>query len=405
MKKNLHNAKQQNGLHEGSIPECFHLPKDRKRNIIYVFQGGGALGAYQVGAFEALSEHGYNPDMMVGISIGAINAAIIAGNKPKDRLAKLTQFWDKITTRIPFPSLPELGLSKFHHFVSAGSTMLMGQPGFFTPKLISPALLNDTTPDQLSFYDTTPLIDTLLELVDFNYLNQKHVRLCLGTVELLSGEFIFFDSFEQEITPKHIMASAALPPGFPPIEIEGKYYVDGGVFSNTPLTKVIDEFAVSENQISNVLCFMVDLFSISGPQPHSLDGLLERIKDIQYSSHSKRTSALYATTQNLSHAIHFLAKKLTREKLADPKVQKIIKLGFAHRLDLIHLVYHSDKGTELQSKDYEFSTETANRHRQKGYENTISMINLEEKEWLKRHSSGVTVYTQDTNKNASFAKM
>jgi NTE family protein len=219
-------------------------------------------------------------------------------------------------------------------------------------------------------------------------------------VELESGEFVFFDSHEEEIKVEHIISSAALPPGFPPVKINGKYYVDGGVFSNTPLSKIIDEFADSEKHIRNVLCFMVDLFSLKGPLPHSLDGLMERIKDIRYSSHAKRANALYATTQNLSHAIHFLASKLTPEQQQDPHVQEIMKLGYAHRLDIIHLVYHSEKGTELESKDYEFSAESATKHRQMGYLNTLNMIKEEEQDWLRLHRSGVTVYTLEATKAA-----
>ncbi|MFN7095245.1 MAG: patatin-like phospholipase family protein, partial [Burkholderiales bacterium] len=200
-----------------------------------------------------------------------------------------------------------------------------------------------------------------------------------------------------EIRVEHIMASGALPPGFPPIEIDGRYYVDGGVFSNTPLSRVIDEFADSEKHIRNVLCFMVDLFSISGPLPHSLDGMLERIKDIRYSSHAKRPSKLYATTQNLSHAINFLTSMLTPEQRADPKVQEIIKLGYAHHLDIVHLVYRSEKGTELESKDYEFSVESASKHHKLGYTNTKYMLEQEEKKWMKLGHSGVTVYTHDAD--------
>lgn len=378
---------------EGKIPESFKIPEDKKPEVIYVFQGGGALGAYQVGTYEALAQHGYAPDMIVGISIGAINSALIAGNKPEERLIRLTQFWERITTKMPFPAMANLGLSKFHHFISAQLSLICGQPGFFSPKLIPPHLILDETPDKISFYDTAPLRETLLELIDFEYLNAHHVRLCLGSVDLESGEFIFFDSSEQEITVKHIMASAALPPGFPPVKIAGRYYVDGGVFSNTPLSKVIDEFADTESEIRNILCFMVDLFSLKGTLPHSLDGLMERIKDIRYSSHTKRANSVYATTQNLSHAIHFLGKQLTAEQKKDPQVKEILNLGLAHRMNIVHLIYRSEKGTELESKDYEFSTETASKHRSLGYNNTTNMIQTQEETWMKRHRSGVTVYT------------
>lgn len=366
-----------------------------KRKVIYVFQGGGALGTYQVGAYEALENHAYHPDMIVGISIGAINAALIAGNPQEKRRERLFQFWNRVTTKFLLPRINGGNCSKIYNWYSANSALIAGQPGFFTPRIVNPWLLKDTTPDQLSFYDTTPLRESLLELVDFEYLNQKHVRLCLGAVELSSGNFAFFDSNEMEIKVEHIMASGALPPGFPPVEIEDKYYVDGGVFSNTPLFKVVDEFAKSSEEMRNILCFMVDLFSASGPLPHSLDGLLERVKDIQYSSHSKRTSALYATTQNLSHAINYLTSKLTPEQLADDKVQKIIKLGFAHRLDVVRIVYRSPRGTELHSKDYEFSVSSANTHRIAGFNNASNLIKEKGSEWSKKHKVGLSIYTLD----------
>ena len=375
---------------------------EANREIIYVFQGGGALGTYQVGAYEALSEHGYLPTMITGISIGSINAAIIAGNKPEMRFKRLLQFWDKISTKIPFPMLSEYGLSKFHHFCSAQSALLFGQPGFFTPKAINPWLLPAGTPDEFSFYDTAPLRATLLELIDFKYLNEKHVRLCLGAVDLESGDFIFFDSKKEEITVDHVLASSALPPGFPPVLLNGRYYIDGGVYANTPMSMVLDDFADCESQIKNVLCFMVDLFAAKGVLPHSMDGVMERIKDIQYSSHSKRTSTLYATTQNLSHAIRFLSSKLTDKQKKEPQIAEIIKLGLANRLDIIRVVYRSERGTELSSKDYEFSVESANKHCALGYANVKQMIAEKESEWMEKHRSGVTVYNVEAEKIVSF---
>lgn len=378
---------------EARIPEFYNLPKASKREVIYVFQGGGALGSFQVGAYEALAEHNYTPHTVIGISIGAINAAIIAGNRPEMRKQRLLEFWDKITTKMPFPMKANLGLAKFHNWVSAGISLTFGQNGFFVPKIMDPISMLDATPEQLSYYDTSPLKQTLLELIDFEYLNKGETRLCMGAVDLESGEFVFFDNTQTEIGPEHIMASCALPPGFPPIKIGERYYIDGGVFSNTPLSKVIDDFATTEKDVKNILCFMIDLFPLRGPLPHSMDGLMERVKDIRYSSHAKRANALYATTQNLSHAIHFLTSKMTDAQLKDKAVQDIIKLGYAHRLDIIHLIYHSEKGTELASKDYEFSTESAAKHRKQGYVNTINMIEAEEDEWSKVHHSGVTVYT------------
>ena len=370
----------------------------KKRKIIYVFQGGGALGSFQVGGVEALYKHDYRADMVVGISIGGMNAAIVAGNPPEKRLEKLKQFWNKITVSIPLPNSPFLGMSKIHNYFGAQHALHFGQPGFYKPKILSPWLLSHVTPDQLSFYDTSPLRETLNEVIDFEYLNQGHVRLCLGATDLASGDFVFFDNSKEKITVEHIMASGALPPGFPAIKIDGRYYVDGGVYANTPLSKVLEEFADTEHDICNVLCFMFDLFSASGPLPHTMDGMLERIKDIQYSSHSKRSNAIYSTAQNSSHAIKFLGSKLPPEVKDDPDVKAVLNLGNAHRLDLVHVIYHSRRGTELNSKDYNFSAESAHLHYQQGYEITLKLIESKKQEWNKQHSDGMTIYTINEDK-------
>ncbi|MEN9945777.1 MAG: hypothetical protein RLZZ293_163 [Pseudomonadota bacterium] len=365
-----------------------------KRKLVYVFQGGGALGSFQVGGMQALAEHDYNADMVVGISIGGINAAIMAGNPPQQRVAMLRKFWDKITVSIPIPHNFGLAMiDKWHNFCGAQHALWQGQTGFYRPRLISPWLLTDAEPDQLSFYDTAPLRETLHEVIDFDYLNQGHVRLCLGVTDLESGDFIFFDSSKQIITAEHIMASGALPPGFPAIKIDGRYYVDGGVYANTPLTKVLEEFADNDAELHNLLCFMFDLFPAKGVLPRSMDAMLARIKDIQYSSHSKRSSAIYSTSQNLSHTIRILGTKLAPEVRADPKIKELLKLGNANRLDLVHIIYNSANNHELDSKDYNFSAETAKIHYQQGYATTKGLIEAKQSEWQKLHNEGLTVYT------------
>lgn len=367
--------------------------------VIYVFQGGGALGSFQVGGVEALYEADYRADMVVGISIGGINAAIVAGNPEHKRVEMLKKFWETVTVGIPLLNTPFLGMSKIHNFLGAQYALHLGQPGFYKPKSISPLLLSDAKPSELSFYDTSPLRETLSKVIDFDYLNEGHVRLCLGATDLESGDFVFFDSSKQKITADHIMASGSLPPGFPPIEIDGRYYVDGGVYANTPLSKVLEEFADTEHDIGNVLCFMFDLFSASGPLPHTMDGMLERVKDIQFSSHSKRSNALYATAQNLSHAIRFLGSKLSPEVRNDPEIKAILKLGHAHRLDLVHIVYHSKIGTELNSKDYNFSSDTAIVHYQQGYEQTSKLIQSHKTEWdNSAEEDSFVLYTIEENK-------
>lgn len=366
-----------------------------KRKYCYVFQGGGALGAYQAGAYESFREYGYPADMVIGISIGGINAAIIAGNKVEDRVAKLKLFWNKVTTHTTISGEPELNkmLNKFGaHYA------LHGVPGFYTPRPFLPHFLSNAKPEHISYYDTSPLRETLYELIDFDYINkEKRTRLCLGSVELGSGEFVFFDSHKQEITMDHVLATGALPPAFPPIKINNEYFIDGGVFSNTPLFKLLDEFAENPEDMKNILCIMIDLFSSRGPYPQDLDSMLERVKDIQYSSHSKRPSALFATTQNLSHAIKFLTQKLPKEELHNPDVQQIIKLGLSHRVDIVHLVYHAHE-SELHSKDYNFSKEAMQFHHGLGYAEAKKLIEEQQEIWESENQNGLTIYTKENDK-------
>jgi NTE family protein len=368
--------------------------KNSKNNkVIYVFQGGGALGSFQVGGVEALVENSFVADMVVGISIGGFNAAIVAGNPPEKRVEKLKEFWNTITTHIPFPNIPFHGMSKIHNFMGSQAALMFGQKGFYKPKTKNPWLIQNGTPEEFCFYDTEPMRQTLQKVVDFDYINQKHVRLILGATQLDTGEFVFFDSGKETITIEHILASGALPPGFPASKIDDKYYVDGGVYANTPLSMVLDEFASNENDVGHVLCFMFDLFSASGVLPHSMDGMLERIKDIQYSSHSKRSNARYATTQNLSHAIRFIGDKLTDEQRNDPEIKELLRLGNANSLDLVHVIYRSLKGTELHSKDYNFSAESAEIHYTQGYQQTKQLIIAEQESWKHKINNGSVIYT------------
>ncbi len=370
-----------------------------KHKVIYVFQGGGALGSFQVGVFDALHELNYLPNMVVGISIGGINAAIIAGNKPEDRSKKLHEFWDIITTSEPFADIFYSSFSEFYNFLGANHAVLQGQDGFFTPKLIKANFVFNETPDNISFYDTSPLRETLEGLIDFDYLNNGTIRLCLGSTNLRTGEFKFFDSKNETITLDHIMASGALPPGFPAVKIEEEYYVDGGVFANTPLFKVFDEFSDVNSEIDDVLCFVIDLFPSIGKLPTNFNELMTRLKDIQYSSHSKRTSSLFATTGNMSKAIHFLGSQLTAEQKQDPNVKEVLKLGRRHWLNLVRIIYRSKNKSELESKDYNFNRQAADLHCKEGYKITKDVVGKRKSEWQmqKDKDGGYSIYTLDEN--------
>src|SRR5439155_20747564 len=248
-------------------------------------QGGGALGSYQAGAFQALCRSGFEPEWIAGISIGAINAAIIAGNGPETRVDRLKEFWEMVSSPVPWnPVTNGDRVRSLFNETSAALIATFGVPGFSTPRIPPAPLWPPGSPQSQSYYDTAPLKKTLERLVDFDRINDLNTRLSVGAVSVTSGNFKYFDNFEfkklgKKIGPEHIMASAALPPGFPSVVIEGEHFWDGGIASNTPLDYVLDaEFN------NDLLIFQVDLFSARGPLPVSLLEAAEREKDIRYSS-------------------------------------------------------------------------------------------------------------------------
>lgn len=338
--------------------------------IIFLFQGGGALGAYQVGVFKCLHQNGYQPDWMIGTSIGAINSAIIAGNPPDTCIPKLEEFWQTIATKIPpIPNtLNNTLMEKWQHFLSAFITQCFGQPGFFKPRWWNPWFSLQSTVDKLSYYDTSELRDTLTRFIDFNYLNKKNIRLSMGSVRVSTGELVYFDNTRDEITPDHIMASAALPPGFPAIRIEDGMFWDGGVHSNTQVNLLF-----SEDEPIRTLCFMVHLFNSYGTRPETMDDVLKRQKDINYSSHHRLFIRTYESIHNLRHVIRILSEHLTEDKKADPEIQKLITMG---RSGIIHLVrfHYQGKAADLSSKDYEFSLLSIQDHMESGYSDVLKIL-------------------------------
>lgn len=344
------------------------------KKIIYVFQGGGALGSFQVGGFKALSDKNYEPDMVIGSSIGGINAAIIAGNKPENRNKMLNKFWKKITTGVnTFGfSLPDFNSYKTGNFFGAMSSLMFGQPGFFAPKFINQWLMTNKLED-ISLYDVEPLRKTLNEVIDFDYLNQGHVRLCLSATDLQTGTLVFFDSSKEKITTDHILASGALPPGFPVVKINNNFYVDGAIYSNSPQMSVLNDFS-NDVWFDNAYCFVFDLFSADGVLPNSMDGVMERIKDIRFSSHSKRSLLEYKQSQDLAYAIKNLYDKLPDDLRNLDEMKNVMNLGKLPKLDLVHIPYRSLKGTELESKDYNFSYDAAITHVHQGFEITQKAI-------------------------------
>ncbi|ETA50570.2 membrane protein [Rhodobacteraceae bacterium PD-2] len=322
-----------------------------------VLQGGGALGAYQAGAFTALNEAGFSFDWIAGISIGAINAALICGNRKEDRVAALETFWTRITANFPVhaPVWAPLGRRAFSEFAAAEVTMV-GAPGFFRPRM--PAAFWPFGPaPALSIYDTTPLADTLNALVDFEYLNEAGPRLCVGATDVETGNFTYFDSRSTRIDARHIMASGALPPGFPPVEIDGRYYWDGGLVSNTPL-----QYVMEQAEGDDPLCvFQVDLFNARGGLPTDLIEVQQREKDIRYSSRTRLTTDRYRQLHTLGTAAERLAAKLPDALKDDPDLAVLRHAGPPCPVTLVHLI-HRKQGFEGSGKDYEFSRQSMSDH-------------------------------------------
>ena len=310
---------------------------------ILVLQGGGALGAYQAGAYQALTDAGRDIRWVAGISIGAINAAIICGNPEKLRAAKLADFWDTVSVGLTTPAWADATWSRDIFTRMASTTAIMtGVPGFFRPRFpwagVSAAgVLNGT-----SYYDTAPLRDTLTRLIDFDYLNEHGPRLSVGAVDIETGNFAYFDSRRTRITPEHVMASGALPPGFPAVEIDGRHYWDGGLVSNTPLQYVL------ENAGHDPICvFQVDLFSARGANPDSLDDVAQREKDIRFSSRTRLTTDRFRQLNHIQEAAKRLAAKLPEEFRDDPDLAHLMSSGPPCPVTLLHLIHRKEEALKM----------------------------------------------------------
>jgi NTE family protein len=325
-----------------------------------VLQGGGALGAYQAGVYAALSETDLQPHWIAGVSIGAINAALIAGNAPEKRVERLREFWHLVSSG-PSQRLPSwLGDRATQNQWSAAIASLVGIPGFFEPRY-SPALLMGSAAPLLSYYDTSALRLTLERLVDFDRINACEARFSVGAVNVRTGNSVYFDNMRQRIGPEHIMASGALPPGFAPITIDGDDYWDGGIVSNTPLQYVLDTHPRAEP----LVVLQVDLFNARGEMPRTLAGVMERQKDITYSSRTRMNTDAMAANMNLQQAIADLISKLPASLRNDPSVVAVQSQLTHQPIDIFHLIYR-DKPYELESKDYEFSRAAVEEHWESG---------------------------------------
>ncbi len=378
----------------------------RYDNVALVLQGGGALGSYQAGVIQGLLDARIEPNWVAGISIGALNTAVIAGNAPEDRQAALEGFWNTICRPAMFPALMgalgenanALGeqVRKSLSQLAATRAMLEGQQGFFTPR--APAWLTmwqtmwqTPKPSEVSFYDTSALKETLLKYADFERINKGPMRVSLGAVNVETGNFVYFDNTRDVLLPEHFMASGALPPGFPAVEIDGQFYWDGGLVSNTPLSEVLGEM-----QQQNTLVFQVDLWSAEGPLPSDLAAISERTKDIQFSSRTRMVTDQVARTQRNAVLLKELLSLIPEAKRKDnawcAQAEALANSGTAN---IIQLIY-KNKSYETYCKDYEFSLDTMREHWATGLEDL--QASLAQREWFEVPDAATGIVTHDIHR-------
>jgi NTE family protein len=347
----------------GRRPDC----------VVLVLQGGGALGAYQAGVYEELAGTAQFPDWIAGVSIGAINAALIAGNLPENRLKRLSEFWFLVSSGMGW--LPTALTA--HPLANALSTLVQprsafnqlsalwaavaGIPGFFRQRVPPAWLRAEGSPEALGVYDVSPLRATLERLVDFDLINSRKVRLSVGAVNVRSGNSQYFDNFDGVVIgPEHIMASGAMPPAFAPVTIDGEAYWDGGIVSNTPLQYVLDT-----RGNDSLLVFQIDLFSARGKLPVNLAGVQQRQKEILYSSRTRFNSNMAAEIVNERQAIHDVLANLPEALQDAPAVRQLRESLRTAPTDIVHLIYRK-AAYELESMDYEFSRASVLEHWEAG---------------------------------------
>jgi NTE family protein len=349
-----------------------HTSAPRRRSalpgqVVLVLQGGGALGAYQVGVYEALHEAGIEPDWVIGTSIGAINGAMIAGNPPAQRLPRLNAFWESVEQH----SGAGLADASLATILANLATVARGLPTFFAPN--PGAWLGQHTPlgvEGAAYYSTAPLRETLSAMVDFGYVNGKHVRLTVGAVNVKSGEMRYFDSRDEALRLDHVMASGALPPAFPAVRIEGLPYWDGGLYSNTPIEAVLDD-----NPRKDSVIFAVQMWNPEGAEPETLWQVAGRQKDIQYASRAKSHIARQKQIHHLRHIIRELAKQIPEKARASATVKELASWGCGTIMHVARLNAPSLDG-EDQLKDIDFTPAGIRSRRLAGYNETRRMVAL-----------------------------
>lgn len=365
---------------------------DRCDRVALVLQGGGALDAYQAGVYQALHEEGIEPDWVCGVSIGAINSAIIAGNPPSRRLDRLQAFWERITARKVWHYTPDGDVyRKARNLASSMMTTALGQPGFFKPHDINPWFSTAGAKTATSYYDTAPLKETLLELVDFDLINSCRTHFAVGAVNVLTGNFQYFDNKKEVIEPEHVMASGALPPALPMVKIGTDYNWDGGIVSNTLLQHLLDQ----EDKM-NSLVFQVDLFSARGMIPRDIQEVLSRQKDIVYSSRTRHNTDIYKRMNDLKSELYKALRKISDEQLGERERTLRDSLADLPEITILQMIYQQ-KSYEGDSKDHEFSATSMREHWQSGLEDTRRT--LKRRDWLELPEPGMGIVVHDVHRD------
>lgn len=361
------------------------------KGIGLVLQGGGALGAYQGGVYEALHEAGLEPDWLAGVSIGAINAVLIAGNPPERRVERLREFWNRVTARPVWGFLPDGDAWRKAHTASASlAAATLGQPGFFEPRVPSPWLLPRGAKGATSLYDSTPLRATLLELADFDRINAGDVRVALGAVNVATGNFAYFDTRDVRIGPEHVMASGALPPALPPVRVGDALYWDGGIVSNTPLQHLLENIGQDD-----LLVFQVDLFSARGVVPRDMMDTLGRDKDIRYSSRTRLVTDTYKALFRQKVQLRRLLARMPESAMTDEDRALRDELADLPSVNIIQLVLQQSVW-EGQARDYDFSLEAMLLHWEAGLRDT--RLTLAHPERLVMPPAEVGIATYDVHR-------
>jgi len=339
--------------------------------VALVLQGGGALGAYQAGVYQALHEHGLTPDWVVGTSIGAINGAIIAGNERANRLDRLRTFWNEVahSDLLDMRSVPDPA-RRLNTMFTTIDTVTRGVPGMYALRWFNPFFAGwPVAAESASFYDTSPLEETLNRLVDLECLNASSgIRLTVSAIKVTCGRLDNFDTAHHPVSIKHVMASGALPPGFPPVRVDGELYWDGGLYSNTPLETVLaDEPRV------DTICFMVDLWSADGPEPNTLEQVYTRQKDVLYASRSQRHIDAYLRGYRLRRLIRTLRAKVPDHLLSEEELRELEKVGTDTTMHIVRLAY-AGRDWQMASKDINFSKGSIEWRWDQGYQDAMRAI-------------------------------